>query len=207
MKRTSNLTKQKIVEAAIKLFDFQGFDGTTVRQIASEAAVNVALISYYFKNKKGLLEYVMVCYYEELFNRLDDCRYRNDWTTLYVLLRNMLEEFIRFQCEAYQVTRLIQRELSVESMLGREIMSTYIARLKHYFSAIIEEGIAQGEFQDVPVEGLTLHIFSIMSFPYIYPQILREVFYVEPLDEKFVGRMIDYVFDFLLRMVTPIDTV
>lgn len=52
MKRSPKLTKQKIVGAAVELFDSQGFDGTTVRQIACKAGVNVALISYYFKNKK-----------------------------------------------------------------------------------------------------------------------------------------------------------
>ncbi|WCK55780.1 forespore capture DNA-binding protein RefZ [Aneurinibacillus sp. Ricciae_BoGa-3] len=204
-KRTPKQTKNKIVEAAIKLFDSQGFDGTTVRQIAAEANVNVALISYYFTNKKGLLEHVMVAYYEGLFYRLDDCRYNSHWTTLYELLTNMLEAFIRFQCESYQVTRLIQRELSVESMLGREIMSTYIARLKHYFASILEEGVTSGEFVQLSVESISIHLFSIMSYPYTHPQILREVFYVEPLDEQFVERMIDYTCAILLRLIVPGD--
>jgi AcrR family transcriptional regulator len=207
LKRSPKFTKEKIVQAAVRLFDSQGFDGTTVRQIASEAEVNLALISYHFQSKKGLLEYVMINYYEGLFGRLDECRYRSDWDSLHVLLRNMLEEWVRFQCEHYQVTRLIQRELSVESMLGREIMSTYIARLRHYFTAILEEGVLEEEFPALDVNGIVIHILSIMSFPYAYPQIIREVFHAEPLEEQFVQKMVNYVCDFLQHMMTPIDTV
>lgn len=205
MKRSPKLTKQKIVGAAVELFDSQGFDGTTVRQIACKAGVNVALISYYFKNKKGLLEWVMVDYYENMFHRLDACRYDSEWESLSELLHSMVENMVRFQCESHRVTRLIQRELSVESMLGREIMSTYLARLKHYFTAIIEEGIAEEEFPVLEVNGIVIQLLAIINFPYSYPQIIREVFYLEPLDERFVEQMVCYTSDFLRHMLTPIN--
>jgi AcrR family transcriptional regulator len=206
VKRSPDFTRQKIVAAAVALFDSQGFDGTTVRQIACKAGVNVALISYYFKNKKGLLEYVMVEYYEALFRELDACRFDSEWDSLYALLRNMLARLVRFQCESYQVTRLIQRELSVESMLGREIMSTYLVRLKHYFSAIIEEGMGEGEFPLLEVDAIVIQLLAITSFPYTYPQIIREVFYMEPLEEQFVEQMVRYMSDFLRHALTPLGT-
>jgi AcrR family transcriptional regulator len=206
VKRSPDFTRQKIVAAAVSLFDSQGFDGTTVRQIACKAGVNVALISYYFKNKKGLLEYMMVEYYEALFRELDACRFDSEWDSLYALLCNMLTRLVRFQCESYQVTRLIQRELSVESMLGREIMSTYLVRLKHYFSSIIEEGIGEGEFPLLEVDAIVIQLLAITSFPYTYPQIIREVFYMEPLEEQFVEQMVRYMSDFLRHTLTPLST-
>lgn len=45
-----------ILEVAEKLFAENTFDGTSVRQIATEAKVNVAMISYYFGSKEKLLE-------------------------------------------------------------------------------------------------------------------------------------------------------
>ena len=38
----------QILETAEKLFSENGFDGTSVRQIAKAAEVNIAMISYYF---------------------------------------------------------------------------------------------------------------------------------------------------------------
>jgi AcrR family transcriptional regulator len=46
----------QIIETAERLFAERGFDGTTVRDIADEAAVNVAMISYYFGSKEKLME-------------------------------------------------------------------------------------------------------------------------------------------------------
>ncbi|TGU92907.1 TetR/AcrR family transcriptional regulator, partial [Mesorhizobium sp. M00.F.Ca.ET.186.01.1.1] len=42
-------TKMRILSAAAKLFDTYGYKGTSVRQIAAEAQVNSALISYHFQ--------------------------------------------------------------------------------------------------------------------------------------------------------------
>ncbi len=46
----------KILETAEKLFAVKGFEGTTVRDIAEQANVNLAMISYYFGSKEKLME-------------------------------------------------------------------------------------------------------------------------------------------------------
>jgi AcrR family transcriptional regulator len=46
----------QILTVAEKLFAKNGFDGTSVRQIAKEADINIAMISYYFGSKEKLLE-------------------------------------------------------------------------------------------------------------------------------------------------------
>jgi AcrR family transcriptional regulator len=46
----------QIMEAAEKLFAEQGFAGTSVRDIAEAANVNLAMISYYFGSKEKLME-------------------------------------------------------------------------------------------------------------------------------------------------------
>src|SRR3954465_13108271 len=45
----------QIIETAERLFAERGFDGTSVRDIADEAGINVAMISYYFGSKEKLL--------------------------------------------------------------------------------------------------------------------------------------------------------
>jgi AcrR family transcriptional regulator len=46
----------QIIETAERLFAGRGFDGTSVRDIADEAGINVAMISYYFGSKEKLME-------------------------------------------------------------------------------------------------------------------------------------------------------
>jgi TetR/AcrR family transcriptional regulator, regulator of cefoperazone and chloramphenicol sensitivity len=47
-------TKQKILEAAGKIFAARGFQNATVREICKEAGVNVAAINSHFRDKKSL---------------------------------------------------------------------------------------------------------------------------------------------------------
>jgi len=49
--------KQKqIILSAERLFSEKGYEGTSVRDIADEAGVNLAMISYYFGSKEKLME-------------------------------------------------------------------------------------------------------------------------------------------------------
>jgi AcrR family transcriptional regulator len=48
--------REHILTSAEKLFAEKGFDGTSVRDIAQLAGVNLAMISYYFGSKEKLLE-------------------------------------------------------------------------------------------------------------------------------------------------------
>lgn len=49
-----NETRSKILQSANKLFANYGFDGTSIRDIAKEAGVNLAAVNYHFKNKNNL---------------------------------------------------------------------------------------------------------------------------------------------------------
>ena len=46
----------QIIETAETLFADRGYDGTSVRDIADVAGINVAMISYYFGSKEKLME-------------------------------------------------------------------------------------------------------------------------------------------------------
>ena len=56
VKMEFNEKQIEILQVAEKLFAEEGFDGTSVRDIAKLATVNVAMISYYFGSKEKLFE-------------------------------------------------------------------------------------------------------------------------------------------------------
>ena len=55
-RRDSNKTRLLLLDAAFRRFAADGYAGTTVRDIAVDAGVNVALINRYFTSKEGLFE-------------------------------------------------------------------------------------------------------------------------------------------------------
>jgi AcrR family transcriptional regulator len=56
--------KQQILETAIGLFARKGFSATGVREIAHTAKVNIAMISYYFGSKRGILEAALDMFFQ-----------------------------------------------------------------------------------------------------------------------------------------------
>ena len=79
--RDSQKSKIRILKAAEKLFAAKGFDAARVDDIAEKAGVNKALIYYYFKSKRDVLE--------QLFNNLVE--------ELIELVHDSLEQYVNFE--------------------------------------------------------------------------------------------------------------
>jgi AcrR family transcriptional regulator len=59
MTRPSDITRERIMKAAERLFADRGYDGTSIRAIVSKARVNQAAINYHFEGKDGLYREVL----------------------------------------------------------------------------------------------------------------------------------------------------
>lgn len=51
-------TRERILDTAERLFMAHGYEGTSMRQITSEASVNLAAVNYHFGSKEALIEEV-----------------------------------------------------------------------------------------------------------------------------------------------------
>ena len=71
MKSNFNDKQIQILEVAEILFAEKGFDGTSIRNIAKLAKINIAMVSYYFGSKERLLESLIVYRTSDLKNQLD----------------------------------------------------------------------------------------------------------------------------------------
>lgn len=60
MARRTRSTKEKILDAAERLFARRGFHGVSIREITRAAGVDVALANYHFGSKKSLFEAVFL---------------------------------------------------------------------------------------------------------------------------------------------------
>jgi AcrR family transcriptional regulator len=59
MTRPSEVTRDRIMKAAERLFAEKGYDGTSIRAIVAKARVNQAAINYHFGGKDGLYREVL----------------------------------------------------------------------------------------------------------------------------------------------------
>jgi AcrR family transcriptional regulator len=196
-------TKLRILSAAAKLFDIYGYKGTSVRKIAEEAQVNVALISYHFQGKQGVLETLMGSYFDTLFRLVRELQEEIDGQPTFQQLDQVIRLYVRFQCEHAAITRLIQRELSVETILSREVITLYMTRYKHGIAQVIDAGIHAGEFLPVFVDRVVLAVISQIMYPFLHPQMVRQMFELEPASEEFATWLHASVMKYLRACLLP----
>ncbi|WP_210364906.1 forespore capture DNA-binding protein RefZ [Bacillus sp. REN3] len=184
MKKNS---KAAIIEAAIYLFNTKGFSGTSIRDIAAKADVNAANIAYYFQNKNGLLENCFTDYFERYLEEIEhgfsllECGAE-------ICLKAMVDNVLRYQCENTQLTRFILREMTIDSQVVREIMSTYHVKERYFFKKVLDAGIQSGEFRNISIQYAILQLKALLSMPFLNMHYVTEVLHVLPHEKYFAAK-------------------
>ena len=137
-------TRQKILDAAEKLFARHGFESTSLRSIIASANVNLAAIHYHFRSKEGLIRAVI----ERRFAPVNDERLR------------LLAEFEnQTDGKAPRVEKILEAFLApmlriglLDSGQGRLLMQLG-GRLLQASDGMLEKA-AGGEFERVAVRFL-----------------------------------------------------
>ncbi|MCF6138240.1 forespore capture DNA-binding protein RefZ [Pseudalkalibacillus berkeleyi] len=197
MNKAVSITKEKVAEAAANLFNNNGYSGTSVRDIAEKAGVNVSLISYYFGGKKGLLEFLMSSFLEGYLYVLEDAYKKLEKNSARSCLIKLIEEVIIYQQGRSQAARLVHREISIDTTLVREIMTTYLMKEKYYFNAILDKGVKQKEFNPMSKNMVTLQLRSMLFMPFLYPQYIKEVYQFSVNDRYFTSKYLSTIQDWV----------
>jgi len=105
----NNEARERILKASVKIFAEKGFDGARMDSIAKTAGVNKALIYYYFKSKKELLDTLVSNFLlqsEELILQLiRDFDFRSNQNTA-----EIFEQVFQYLSAHEDVIRLIMLE-------------------------------------------------------------------------------------------------
>ncbi len=186
-------TKRKVMEAAVSLFNVKGYSGTSIRAIAEKAGVNVALISYYFGNKQGLMEKLMIDFLEGYTSITEKGYYDLAHLTAKESLCYVVENLLRYQQQNHHLARFVHREVTLDSTLVRELMMTYFMKEKHYLKNIIESGVKKKEFRAVSSDFASIQIRALVTMPYSQPQYIREVYHLTPHENYFIQKYYTHI--------------
>lgn len=192
----SNNTKETILESAVSLFNTQGFSGTSIRDIAKKARVNVAHISYYFKNKRGLLEYCFTDFFEGYMQEIEKGFATLNKGAVYCL-KQITKNIIQYQYRNTQLTRFVLREISIDSQIVREVMSTYFVKEKYYLNRIFEEGMRTRELKTFTINYSIIQYKGLLYMPFLNTDYLSEVLYVFPQESYFAEKYIKEIYSWI----------
>ncbi|HLR40421.1 MAG TPA: forespore capture DNA-binding protein RefZ [Virgibacillus sp.] len=167
MKVNPNPSKQKVIDAASLLFFQNGFHGTSVRDIAEKATVNVSLISYYFKSKQGLLEYAVIQYYEAYLKIMEETLEQTKSESSLEKLKRLIANIIQYKQKNHQFTCFIHRELSLDSIFVREMAVTYLAKENHFISNTFFDTLKRHKHKAGDRQFLLMQLKGMLITPYV----------------------------------------
>jgi AcrR family transcriptional regulator len=149
----------RIMETAETLFAEKGFNGTSVRDIAERAGINLAMVSYYFGSKDKLLEALFESRGETTKLTLEEIEKKKGLSgmdKMNLLVDHYIHKIMSQQC----FHRVLVRE---QVLNNSEAITKMILAMKkrnlEIISRIIQEGQKKGEFKknvDIPLMMATM---------------------------------------------------
>jgi AcrR family transcriptional regulator len=109
MTRPSEVTRERIMKAAERLFAEHGYEGTSIRAIVAKAGVNQAAINYHFDGKDGLYREVL----RTAFRALTEEQLQNADAMKAMSREEALHDFMRRQLRPLAARDEISRFLRI----------------------------------------------------------------------------------------------
>jgi len=195
----SDLTRSRILDAALQEFAAHGLAGARTEQIAASAGVNKALLYYYFESKEKLyiaaLEMAAVTVRDASM-----AVFLSQASPGERVLRTALNHFDRllgqreFQSLMQQeMMRLHKGEQGALPLLVKRVF----APLQTMYQSMIREGIASGELIDV--DWLQIHLSSLGAnvFYFLAAPVWRLILPFDPFDPEVLAQRRRSIVEFL----------
>ena len=171
--------KEHILQVAESLFSENGFEGTSIRDIATAADVNVAMISYYFGSKEKLFEEMVqarTSYMREMIEQIHK-EEADPWKKVDSMIDVFSEKILRNT----SFHKIMYREMSMDVRSNLSvIICDILSRNALEFSKIIEDGISKKVFRKVDVPLTVGSILGTINQSTMSKNLVCKVLGVDP---------------------------
>jgi AcrR family transcriptional regulator len=137
----------QIIDTAEGLFADKGFDGTSVRDIAEVAGINVAMISYYFGSKEKLMEALFEVKIERIKDRLE-ALLKDEILTPFQKVNIMIDEQIERMWTGHRFYKIMLCEQLIDTnpAITRKVSELKLRNAELVYK-IVKEGQEKGFFK------------------------------------------------------------
>lgn len=200
MKKKFSEKQIHILDVAEKLIAKKGFEGTSVRDISSEAKINVAMISYYFGSKEKMMSYLY---------RYRVQKTRESFAEFAEIIKEGKPEMQMKELVKYVVNQLfkynyfhgfVTQELRHTEHLKDDLLEFYTT-FTTKIDEVIKKGVASGVFTNAPkpediltiIVGAALFVIRNRNFYELYVS-GQEEHYLQEAEKKIMANLLITVF-------------
>ncbi|QRR00960.1 TetR/AcrR family transcriptional regulator [Dyadobacter sandarakinus] len=170
----NNPKKSQILEVAEKLFAERGFAGTSVRDIAHEADVNVSMISYYFGSKEKLIDALFESRTDESRSQLESLVMNEELAPLQkinIMIDAVVERLVEKEC-FHKIMMRVQLTSERSEVISEKVMGFKLRNME-LMKKLVEEGQHAGVFRS----GLDLSLMMTTLYGTVNQAIATQDFY------------------------------
>ncbi len=141
--------KEHIMDVAVALFAEKGYEGTSIRDLAHEADVNIAMINYYFGSKEKLFVALLESKARYMREKIDAVQNDASLTEL-EKLNQIIDGYVNRFLSQPAFHRVLQQELLVTNreILHQNVIELFTKNTQDVVS-IIEKGVRKKIFKKV----------------------------------------------------------
>lgn len=200
MDNTTN-PKLRILEIAEQLFATKGFDGVTVRDIAEQAHVNVAMINYYFGNKDDLYLGIVESYLEAISTEMEKVLAQE--TDPRLRLKLFIQSYVDFLFSKTKTAQLVLRsEFQDDAHIDRFVRE-YFARNQIAVENTIIEGIKAGYFIPVDPKLTVVSLLGMMLWFFAGAPIFMRIPGMEDYMESYKDKFAQHTWELFVNGISP----
>lgn len=195
--------KGRILHVARDLFIRDGYNATSIRDIATASGTNVAMVNYYYHSKYNLFEIIfdeaLNVLVKRIFSVLDSDK------PFFELIECWIASYYETLLEYPQIPIFMLNEINQNpERLTQRIQQREPYNVFLKISQRIEEEIEKGTIRETDPLDLLLNIFSLCIFPFTFGSLATKVAN-KSMDEyeELLRNHKNYVVDFVLRAIKP----
>ena len=188
-------TRARILAAAEQVFARAGLAGARMDEIAAGAAVNKALLYYYFESKGALYEAVMEDHFRE-FNRQALAVLAEPGPARQILLR-YVSLYFDFISTRHRYAALYQQLMTARDRPLDRLVRKYLVPRTAAFKKLLERGIRAKEFRAADARHTTLSVVGLIVFYFSAAPVLRALGHAEAYNAGNLERRKREVLDFI----------
>jgi AcrR family transcriptional regulator len=155
--------KEHIMEVAVTLFAEKGYEGTSIRDLAHAADVNIAMINYYFGSKEKLFVALLETKARFMREKIDSVQ--NDLSLSEIdKIHQIIDGYVNRFLSQPAFHRVLQQELLVTNreLLHQNVIELFTKNTQDVVS-IIEKGIRKKIFKKVDPQLLFASIIGTIN--------------------------------------------
>lgn len=176
------MTKERILNVAQKIFAEKGFEATTTQEIADKAKINKAMIYYYFKSKDDLYLEVLKSFFEKISSRFSDATSMN--LTPPEKLKIFLSEYIDIVSKNSEIPSFILQSFISKKKQVLHALKELILPLYKNALALFEEGKSKGYFHNLNFENLSSTVVGAVVFYFVASPLFSIIWEDDPLSPQ-----------------------